>query len=135
MGLIVFNKLNCSQELSRKPKIAKVRVSKEYGIIYINPTALDVMSLKQGDFVEFLFDDSKPVTWYIRKSNSETGIVIAKNGASGKVSNKKIANCILETYLPGIDFPTFQLGGVSENVDENKNPHWCILNKLIKDGR
>lgn len=135
MGLIVFNKQNCSESLSRKPKLAKIRVSKELGIVYINSTALDLMGLKPGDFVEFLFDDSKPVSWYIRRADSETGLVIRKNSTSGKVHNQKIANYILETYLPGVDSPTFQLSGSPEIAEQGKNVSWCILNKLIQDGR
>ena len=135
MGLIVFNKENCSESLSRKPRLAKIRVSKEWGIVYINSTALDIMGLKPGDFVEFLFDDSKPVSWYIRKAGSEKGLVIAKNSASGKVNNKKIANYILDTYLPATDTPTFQLSGTPELAEQGKNVSWCILNKLIQDAR
>jgi len=135
MGLIVFNKLNCAESLSRKPKLAKVRVSKTLGIVYLNSTAMDILGMKPGEYVEFLFDDSKPVSWYISKSDSEKGLVIAKNSASGKVNNKKVALSIHDTYLPGVDAPVYQLAASSTMLSVDYPQAWCILNKIIVDER
>jgi hypothetical protein len=135
MELIVFNKLNSFNSGSRKPKQAKIRVSKSLGIVYLNATALDIMGLKVGDFVEFCLDTNKPVTWYIRATDKERGLAIAKYSTSGKVSSKKIADAIIETYSPKNDSPAFPLSSVQQYLEENSSPAWCIVNKLLVDAK
>lgn len=135
MELIVFNKLNSYNVGSRKPKQAAVRVSKSLGIVYINSTALDNMGLKVGDFIEFLLDTNKPVTWYIRATSKDKGLAIAKNSSSGKIASKKIAGAILETYAPKQDNPAFPVSTVGFCFEENDSPAWCIVNKPLTDAR
>lgn len=134
MELLVFNKLNCNVN-SRTPKTAKIRVSRQLGIVYINSKSLEIMKLKVDDFVEFLLSPERPVTWYIRKTGRETGLRISKNGGSGKVANRKIAESILFSYNQDSDNPCFPLSSAPTTFDDSDTEAWCIVNRLMKDAR
>lgn len=135
MELIIFNRLNSSNAKSRKPNLALIRVHSGLGVVYFNATALDVMGVKEGDHIQFVFDPSRPVTWYISKAGAEDGIKIRRSSKSGKITSKRIAESIIETYSPDMNNVSFQLSPILTQLEGAGIEAFCILNKVIPNAR